>query len=81
MRDVSHHANHIQLVLPFPALGETDGQISASPDGKRWDGSFAQDAGTQDTGIQQGGGPPVQTDFSCVYTLATDEIGTELITP
>lgn len=73
-------------VLHFPALGQTDGQISASPDGKRWDGFFTQDtgnrdAGTQDTGTQQGGGPPVQTDFSCVYTLATDEIGTELITP
>ena len=70
-----------QLVLHFPALGETDGQISASPDGKRWDGSFTRDAGNRDGGTEQGSGPSVQTDFSCVYTLATDEIGTELITP
>jgi hypothetical protein len=58
--------------LHFPAQEQADAQITASPDGKRWDGSFLQNAS---------GAEATQTDFSCIYTTATDEISTELITP
>ena len=58
--------------LTFPSRREASAQLSASPDGKRWDGSLWQPGET---------GPPLQLDFSCVYTRATDQITTEIISP
>ncbi|WP_424949584.1 hypothetical protein [Deinococcus sp.] len=65
-------ARALQAVLRFPSRGEAAPQFSASPDGKRWDGSFSQ-AGQ--------GGEAVQTEFSCIYTIATDQTSVELIAP
>ncbi|MGY2893104.1 hypothetical protein [Deinococcus sp. UYEF24] len=61
-----------QAELRFPSRREAASQVSASPDGKRWDGSFAQPSQ---------GGASVQTDFSCIYTVATDQTTTEVIVP
>ena len=51
------------LHLPSPREAAT--QMTASPDGKRWDG-WAD-------------GPTGRTDFSCEYTPATDSITLEVI--
>ena len=63
-----------QAELRFPSRQEAASQVSASPDadGKRWDGSFIRPAQ---------GGASVQTDFSCIYTVATDQTTTEVIAP
>ncbi len=52
--------------LSFPTPGEAAAQMTASPDGKRWDG-WAQGAGGR-------------TEFSCGYTPATDQINLKIIT-
>ena len=58
--------------LRFPARQDAEQQVSASADGKRWDGSFLQ---------TENGAAPTRTDFSCTYTLATDQTTTDLISP
>lgn len=66
--------------LNFPARQQASGQISASPDGKRWDGSVSVTG--RDSGLDSPGRTDSdRTDFSCVYTLSTDQISTELILP
>lgn len=69
--------------LRFPDRKDAAGQITASPDGKRWDGSFSQEGPSDQDGSASGRGmgAPVVTDFSCTFTVATGEISTELITP
>jgi hypothetical protein len=54
--------------LDFPPQHEADAQITASPDGKRWDGAFTRPG-------------RAGSDFSCVYTIATDQISVQIITP
>ncbi len=58
--------------LSFPSRREAAQDISASPDGKRWDGAFT---------YTPAGEAPVRTEFSCIYTIATTETTTELIAP
>ncbi len=52
--------------LRFPAPRETAGQLTASADGKRWDGWAARPDGSH-------------LDFSCSYAAASGEITAQLI--
>jgi hypothetical protein len=54
--------------LDFPPQREADAQITASPEGKRWDGAFTRPG-------------RAGSDFSCEYTIATDQISAQIITP
>jgi hypothetical protein len=54
--------------LDFPPQRDAADQITSSPDGKRWDGAFRRP--------DRSG-----SEFSCVYTIATDQISTQTITP
>lgn len=69
--------------LRFPDGQDAALQITASPDGKRWDGSFSQEEPADQNGSASGRGmgAPATTDFSCIFTVATGEISTELIAP
>ena len=52
--------------LRFPSPQEAQGQVSARPDGKRWDGWAARPDGTR-------------LEFACSFTSADDSVKAELI--
>lgn len=58
----------------FPDLSEAAGQMTAGPDGKRWDGwvGYTTNFGNLER---------LRLDFSCEYTPATDLIHVEIIQP
>jgi hypothetical protein len=57
-----------QLAAEFPSSQESAHQITASSDGKRWDGWVVTDPEAQG-----------RADFSCVYSPPTDSVEVQLI--
>ncbi|WP_420594575.1 hypothetical protein [Deinococcus sp.] len=65
-----------QLAAEFPNLSEAAGQITASADGKRWDGWVVSiDANSGGAGADAAGRLP----FSCEYSPPTDSLQVQLI--
>ncbi len=56
--------------MQFPNT-DMDAQITATPDGKRWDGFL----------INPNSSPPNRIDFSCSYTPQNNQLNLELIKP